>query len=232
VAAPKLIVALDYSSKAQALSLVSQLEPRWCALKVGLEMFTSFGPSFVRELAEKRFPIFLDLKFHDIPNTVAKACHAAAELGVWMLNVHASGGSRMLSAARKAVDEYGNQAPLLIAVTILTSLDEQQYQNLGYIQAMKDKVNQLAQLAMNEGLDGVVCSPHEVGEIKNTCKQGFLTVTPGIRLHSFNEDDQARTMTAAQAWQQGSDFLVVGRPITQASDPRDTVLQILNSLES
>jgi orotidine-5'-phosphate decarboxylase len=225
-----LIIALDYDNRVDALTLVEQLDPKTCALKIGSEMFTRFGPDFVKNLVSQGFPIFLDLKFHDIPNTVAKACKAAADLGVWMLNVHASGGLEMMRAAKKALEPFGEDAPLLIAVTILTSMSEQELSKLGITIPMIAQVCNLAVLAEKAGLDGVVCSAHEVGLIKANCQAQFITVTPGIRLAQNATDDQTRIMTPQQAVAAGSDYLVMGRPITGAANPKEMVLNVLEMI--
>ena len=226
----KLIVALDFADYTAAMSLVDQLDPNQCALKVGSEMFTLFGPDFVKTLVAKQFKIFLDLKFHDIPNTVAHACKAAADLGVWMLNVHASGGLPMMLAARDALLSHGNSRPLLIAVTVLTSMNTAELQATGIHEPLEQRVCALARLANDAQLDGVVSSAHEVPAIKTACGQDFITVTPGIRLASDNPDDQARIITPQRAIEAGSDYLVVGRPITQASRPAQVVSHLLTMI--
>lgn len=226
----QLIIALDYDKQSDALNLVDQLDPSLCALKVGSELFTLFGTQFVKELVSRNFPVFLDLKFHDIPNTVARACKAGADLGVWMMNVHASGGMKMMQAAREAIEPFGTDKPLLIAVTILTSFNEAELATVGINNSLKTQVKQLAVLAKESGLDGVVSSAFEVVDIKQSCGADFLTVTPGIRLDSNSKDDQSRVMTPAQAIKAGSDYLVIGRPITQAKNPAQTVDLILSSL--
>lgn len=223
----KLIVAFDFANQKEALSLASQLDPEHCALKIGSEMFTLFGAPLVRELINMGFKIFLDLKFHDIPNTVAQACRACAELGVWMINVHASGGLTMMQAARKALEPFDAQRPLLIAVTVLTSMGDDDLPAMGLNSSVDAQVSRLAQLAYSAGLDGVVCSPHEVPKIKELCGQYFLTVTPGIRLLGDSKNDQRRVMTAEEALALGSDFLVVGRSITAAQSPALIVQEIL-----
>jgi orotidine-5'-phosphate decarboxylase len=223
----KLIVALDFDDEAKALDLVSQLDPMQCALKVGSEMYTLFGANFVRALVAKQFKVFLDLKFHDIPNTVARACKAGAELGVWMMNVHASGGLAMMQAAREAVHAYGDNRPLLIAVTILTSMNAQVLPTIGIETLLEQQVCLLAKLAQDAGLDGVVSSAQEVPLIKAACGQSFLTVTPGIRLAGENKHDQSRIITPADALKAGSDYLVIGRPITQAANPTHVVNELL-----
>ncbi|KTC95318.1 orotidine-5'-phosphate decarboxylase [Legionella feeleii] len=226
----KLIVALDFSNRQDAFALVEQLEPSQCALKVGSEMFTLFGPDFVRDLVKKGFKIFLDLKFHDIPNTVARACQACAELGVWMINVHASGGLAMMQTAVKALEPYGDNRPLLIAVTILTSMATENLPEVGIEPSVDTQVKRLAKLALQAGLDGVVCSAFEVPMIKNTCGQSFLTITPGIRLPGDKLNDQSRVMTPVQAVENGSDFLVLGRSITTAPKPANVVHELLATI--
>lgn len=229
---PKILVALDFDDKAKALALVEQLSPELCGLKVGKEMFTLFGPEFVRELIERNFNVFLDLKFHDIPNTVAKACKAAAELGVWMVNVHASGGTQMMIKAREALEPYGEQRPLLIAVTMLTSMDEQTYQELGYQRSLANQVEHLAAMAKNAGLDGIVCSAWEASQVKEALGKDFKLVTPGIRPDGADAGDQSRIMTPLKALEAGSDYLVIGRPITQAKNPLEALYAISQSIVS
>ncbi|HAU1300888.1 TPA: orotidine-5'-phosphate decarboxylase [Legionella pneumophila] len=227
---PKLIVALDFDNQDNALQLVDKLDQNHCALKVGSELFTLLGPQFVKELVRREFKVFLDLKFHDIPNTVAKACHSAAELGVWMINVHAIGGLRMLQAARESLKTYGKDRPLLIAVTVLTSFEEGELASVGISNTLPEQATHLAMLAREAGLDGVVSSAHEVKIIKQKCGENFITVTPGIRLPNNLKDDQSRVMTPQQAIREGSDFLVIGRPITQASNPHEVVSALLRDL--
>lgn len=227
----RLIVALDFDNQLVAMELIDQLDPTLCALKVGSEMFTRFGPNFVWQLVDKQFRVFLDLKFHDIPNTVAQACKAAADLGVWMLNVHASGGIAMMQAARQALASYGDSRPLLIAVTVLTSMNQTDLTQIGVTGDLHDRVKQLARLARDADLDGVVSSALEVGLIKSMCGSDFLTVTPGIRLATDKVDDQVRICTPEQALKAGSDFLVVGRPITRALDPAKAVQDFLTLMK-
>lgn len=226
----KLIVALDFASELNALHVIETLDPNHCALKVGHEMFTLFGPQFVRKLIDQQFKVFLDLKFHDIPNTVANACKAAADLGVWMVNVHAAGGYQMMLAAKNALQAYGPQKPLLIAVTVLTSLTADELKPIGIHGSLLHQVKNLAQLAKSAELDGVVSSAHEVKYIKESCGADFITVTPGIRWSLTANDDQSRVMTPHQAVKEGSDFLVIGRPITQAVNPAMVVSDILQSI--
>ncbi|MCW8471964.1 orotidine-5'-phosphate decarboxylase [Fluoribacter gormanii] len=228
---PKLIVALDFDNEHDALNLVEKLDPKSCALKVGSELFTLLGTDFVSQLVKRQFKVFLDLKFHDIPNTVAKACKAGAELGVWMMNVHASGGMTMMQSARNAIDSYGASRPILIAVTVLTSFNQIELTSVGINTPVIDHVKKLAILTKESGLDGVVCSAQEVQAIKNTCGQQFITVTPGIRMPNNAKDDQSRVMTPKQAIEEGSDYLVVGRPITQAVNPEQVVAEILKNIQ-
>ncbi len=226
----KVLIALDYDDKATALNFVKQLSPDACRLKVGKEMFTYFGPEFVKELVDLGFDVFLDLKFHDIPNTVAKAVKAAADLGVWMVNVHASGGVEMMQKAKAILAPYGDKAPLLIAVTVLTSMDEQQLRQLGIDKTPQEQVLYLANLTKQAGLDGVVCSAQEAQVLKSTLGSDFKLVTPGIRPVGSDAGDQKRIMTPKQAVESGSDYLVIGRPITQAADPVAVLNEINASL--
>lgn len=223
----KVIVALDYNQESDALKFVDSVDPSLCRLKVGKEMFTYFGPAFVKKLIERRFEVFLDLKFHDIPNTVASAVRAAAELGVWMVNVHASGGAKMMTAAREILEPYGSDAPLLTAVTVLTSMDQEQLAAVGIERQVRDQVCLLAQLAGKCGLDGVVCSAQEAPMLRQIMGKDFLLVTPGIRPLNAAVGDQSRVVTPKQAVLNGSSYLVIGRPITRAEDPNEVVRQIL-----
>lgn len=222
-----LIVALDFDNQREALALIDTLDPASCALKVGNEMFTRFGVDWVRLLIAKEFRVFLDLKFHDIPNTVAQACKAAADLGVWMTNVHASGGEAMMNAAREAIEPFGAQRPVLIAVTVLTSFSQACLDVLGVNKSIEQQVVDLALLARRSGLDGVVCSPHEVSILKKQCGNSFLTVTPGIRLDGDDKGDQHRIATPNQAIALGADYLVIGRSITRAKDPTEVIRRVL-----
>jgi orotidine-5'-phosphate decarboxylase len=224
---PKVVVALDFDKKQDALSFVDKIQPTDARLKVGKEMFTYFGPEFVKQLTGKGFDVFLDLKFHDIPNTVAKAVTAAADLGVWMVNVHASGGSQMMTKAKQALDNYGNDAPLLIAVTVLTSMGQEDLHGLGINKTPAEQVNFLANLTKQSGLDGVVCSAWEAEQLKSDLGKEFKLITPGIRPAGSAQDDQQRIMTPRQAIDVGVDYLVIGRPITKAVDPQ-LVLQQIN----
>lgn len=226
----KIIVALDYDKKADALAFVDKIDPSSCRLKVGKEMFTLFGPEFVRELHKRGFSVFLDLKFHDIPNTCSKAVRAAAELGVWMVNVHASGGERMMSASREILEPYGKDRPLLIGVTVLTSMEQSDLAGIGLDIAPQEQVVRLASLTKNAGLDGVVCSAQESSMLKSELGKDFKLVTPGIRPAGAAIGDQKRIMTPVEAIEAGSDYLVIGRPITQAVDPADVLADINQSL--
>ena len=233
---PRIIVALDFPDPAAALGLASRLDPATCSLKVGKELFTAAGPEPVRELVRRGFRVFLDLKFHDIPNTVAQACAAATRLGVWMLNVHASGGSAMMAAARdataRAAAERGGPRPLLIAVTVLTSLDAAGLAEVGIDAAPEEHVLRLARLAHSQGLDGVVCSARETAPLRRALGPAFKLVTPGIRPAGAAAQDQARVATPAEAIAAGADFLVVGRPITAAPDPPAAIDAIAASIVS
>jgi len=223
------IVALDFPDQSSALSLVDRLEPSLCRLKVGKELFTRLGPVFVEQLVGKGFDVFLDLKFHDIPNTVAAACDAAADLGVWMMNVHASGGRRMMETARERLESRSHR-PRLIAVTILTSLGEEDIREVGFSGSPAENVLRLAALARSSGMDGVVCSPLEAAAIRGQAGDDFLLVTPGVRPASASLDDQKRVMTPADAMAAGSSYLVIGRPVTAAEDPLQALLDINASL--
>jgi len=229
-----IIVALDFPDAAGALAVARRLAPADCALKVGKELFTAEGPALVRELVAKGFRVFLDLKFHDIPNTVAQACAAATRLGVWMLNVHASGGAAMLAAAREAVERAAAQdareRPRLIAVTVLTSLAADDLPAIGVAGTPGEQVLRLARLAQSNGLDGVVSSSHEAAALRAACGPGFLLVTPGIRPAGSDANDQARIATPAEAIAAGADCLVIGRPIARAPDPQAALEAILNTL--
>lgn len=222
---PSIIVALDFPDAAPALELVDRLAPSRCRLKVGKEMFTRFGPGFVAGLAGRGFEVFLDLKFHDIPNTVAAACEAAADLGVWMINLHACGGRPMMEAARERLARRFD-APLLVAVTVLTSLDARDLDDIGCPGDPRDRVLRLASLARGAGLDGVVCSPREASSVRERLGRGFLLVTPGVRPAGAATKDQKRVMTPGDAIDAGADYLVVGRPITAAPDPLKALADI------
>lgn len=224
-----IVVALDYPQAAPALAMADLLDPSACRVKVGKELYTAEGPAIVENLMKKGFEVFLDLKFHDIPNTCAKAVGAAARLGVWMVNVHASGGRRMMEAARNELDKQSYQ-PLLIGVTVLTSMDASDLADLGLDVTPEQQVARLARLAKTSGLDGVVCSANEVGIIREHCGPDFLTVTPGIRPSWSDNQDQKRVMTPEEAVTAGVSYMVIGRPITQAANPADACARILASL--
>lgn len=215
---PKIIVALDFQNAKTAINFARQLNPQMCRLKVGKELFTAAGPQLVEALQQENFEVFLDLKFHDIPNTTAKACQAAANLGVWMVNVHASGGLEMMQAAREAVDK-NTYKPILIAVTVLTSMSEQALQKIGVQAPLQQHVLNLATLTKEAGLDGVVCSAQEAALLKENLGQDFCLVTPGIRPKNAAKDDQTRIVTPQDALKLGAHYLVIGRPITQAENP-------------
>ena len=216
---PQIIVALDFPSDQPALALVDQLDPAKCRLKVGKELFTRSGPALVRDLQSRGFDVFLDLKFHDIPNTTSAAVAAAADLGVWMVNVHASGGEKMMTACRDRLESFGKDRPLLIAVTVLTSMGPEDLAGIGITDSPEAQVSRLATLTRNCGLDGVVCSAQEAPALKAEQGKDFKLVTPGIRPLSADKGDQQRIMTPTDALKAGSDYLVIGRPITQAADP-------------
>lgn len=214
----RIVVALDFSTADEARTLLKHLDPLHCRVKIGKELFTSAGPEFVKEVIGMGFDVFLDLKFHDIPNTVAKAVSAAAALGVWMVNVHASGGCEMMRAARVAV-ENSSHKPLLIAVTVLTSLSQADLAELGIAITPAQQVLRLATLAKQSGMDGVVCSAAETAMLRAHLGDAFCLVTPGIRTEGDNANDQKRIVTPVDAIHAGSHYLVIGRPITQAADP-------------
>ena len=224
----KIIVALDYEKEAEALALVDQIDPSLCRLKVGKEMFTTLGINFVKQLHQRNFDVFLDLKYHDIPNTVARAVRSAADLGVWMVDLHASGGLRMMEEAKRILEPYGKDAPLLIAVTVLTSMEDLDLLQIGINASPREQVLRLAHLTQRAGLDGVVCSPQEVEILRNACGEDFKLVTPGIRPIGADFGDQRRVMTPTAAIRAGSDYLVIGRPITKADNPAE-VLRFINA---
>ncbi|AYA40158.1 orotidine-5'-phosphate decarboxylase [Xenorhabdus nematophila] len=224
------IVALDYDNQHSALEFVDKIDPQSCRLKVGKEMFTLYGPQFVQALHQRGFEVFLDLKFHDIPNTTARAVAAAAEMGVWMVNVHASGGARMMAAAKEALLPYGKDAPLLIAVTVLTSMEQSDLSGIGVDVTPAQQTERLALLTKQCGLDGVVCSAHEAQQLKTVCGKAFQFVTPGIRPEGVEAGDQRRIMTPPQAVQAGVDYMVIGRPITRAENPALALQQINQSI--
>ncbi|MFQ3249754.1 MAG: orotidine-5'-phosphate decarboxylase [Glaciecola sp.] len=227
---PKVIIALDFDSQAAANELIGKLNPGTCRLKIGKEMFTYFGPDWVRSIVAQGFDVFLDLKFHDIPNTVAKAVKAAASLGVWMVNVHASGGPEMMKAAMSALNELGEERPLLTAVTVLTSMDQSQLDRVIGNRPIVEQVERLALLTQECGLDGVVCSPQEAIALRRIVNENFLLVTPGIRPAGSDLGDQVRIATPASALESGVNYLVIGRPITQSTDPLASLNVINDSI--
>ena len=226
----RVIVPLDVPDAESALALASRLDAKLCRVKVGKELFVAAGPEIVGRLQERGFEVFLDLKFHDIPNTVEGACRAAARLGVWMMNVHASGGAVMMRAAREAIEGVA-RPPLLIAVTVLTSLRDADMEAVGFAGGVVESVDRLARLTRECGLDGVVCSAQEATRIRDAVGSDFVLVTPGIRLPNAAADDQARVVTPAEAVRLGAHYLVIGRPITQSPDPAATLESIRQSLQ-
>jgi orotidine-5'-phosphate decarboxylase len=229
---PRVIVALDFPDGGQAMQFVAGLQPGSCRLKIGKELFTREGPALVRQFVDRGFDVFLDLKFHDIPNTVARACEAAAALGVWMVNVHASGGRKMMEAARTALDDSPGRRPLLIAVTVLTSMGPEDLQELGLDIEPAEQVSRLAALTKVSGLDGVVCSPREAGTLRAQMGPNFKLVTPGVRPKGAPTDDQARVLSPGEAIRTGADYLVIGRPVTRAADPAAVLAAINAEIEA
>ena len=223
------IVALDYKDSDSAMALVNQLNPNYCRVKIGKELFVRTGPQLLEQIRKLGFDIFLDLKFYDIPNTVAAACSAAADLDVWMVNVHASGGPKMMSAAKEALVSHQNP-PILIAVTVLTSFSEDEFSKLGYQRNSREQVLHLAQLTQQSGLAGVVCSPLEAEMLKQKLGRDFKLVTPGVRPLGTDKGDQQRVMTPSEALKAGSDYLVIGRPITAAENPLKALESIIDNL--
>ncbi len=228
---PHIIVALDCPSEQAVFELVDKLDPQHCRLKIGKALFTQYGPTLVKKLMDSGFDVFLDLKFHDIPNTVAMACKAAASMGVWMLNVHAMGGKNMLLAAREAID-HSSHKPLLIAVTVLTSLHSDDLSATGMGGNVDEHVMRLARFARECGLDGIVCSARESKAIKAELGRDFYLVAPGIRPSGTGRDDQQRIATPFEAIKSGSDQLVIGRPITQAADPMQALIAISHEVKA
>jgi len=226
-----LIVALDFDTATEALDLVDLLDPDTCRVKVGKQLFTREGPAILKALGARGFDVFLDLKFHDIPNTVANACVAAAEQGAWMVNVHASGGSRMMVAARDALAKLSNP-PKLIAVTVLTSMAPEDLLETGTPASPMERVLLLAELAQQAGMDGVVCSAQEAQQLRARLGPDFNLVTPGIRLPEDNVGDQRRVLSPSDALAAGANYLVIGRPITAASDPAGALERIRSSIEA
>lgn len=225
----RIIVALDFPEAGAALDLAARLDPAACRVKVGKELFVSSGPDVVGRLRDRGFDVFVDLKFHDIPSTVAGACRAAARMGAWMVNVHASGGAAMMRAAREAVDASAKR-PLLIGVTVLTSLSDPELEEAGFAGGVQETAGRLARLAAASGLDGVVCSAAEAAGIRAALGEGFVTVTPGIRPAGGAKDDQSRVATPEEAVRRGAHFLVVGRPVTRSADPAATVREMARAI--
>lgn len=220
----KIIVALDFGSLSETEDFLKKVKGQNCRVKVGKELFTNEGPNVIKLIQQYGFEIFLDLKFHDIPNTVSRAIKASCNLGIWMVNVHASGGKQMLLAAREAVDSSSNK-PILIAVTILTSYDNYSFQELGFKNNLLDQIAYLATLSENSGMDGIVCSANDIPSIKPLVKEKFQFITPGVRLTNSN-NDQKRVTTPEDAIKQGSNYLVIGRPITSSKDPAALIEKI------
>jgi orotidine-5'-phosphate decarboxylase len=226
----KVIVALDFDDVELANDLIAKLEPTNCRLKIGKEMFTYYGPQWVKQVVDLGFDVFLDLKFHDIPSTVAKACKAAASLGVWMVNVHASGGEEMMKAAKEAVDSVSGRSPLLTAVTVLTSMDQAQLDKVVGNVDIQEQVKKLALLAQSCGLDGVVCSAQEAKTLRSLVDPHFALVTPGIRPEGADKGDQKRVATPKSAMADGVSYMVIGRPITQSDSPLESLNAINHSI--
>ncbi len=225
-----IVVALDFPTMAQSIEMAKRLDPNQCRVKVGKELFTTAGPVILDELHKLGFDIFLDLKFHDIPNTVANAVSVAAKAGVWMVNVHASGGRRMMEASANALQQLPDQNTLLIAVTVLTSMDQSDLMEIGIDGTPEQHVKRLATLAKSSGMDGVVCSAQESSMLSTDLGKDFVLVTPGIRPTGSDQGDQKRIMTPAEAMAAGSHYLVMGRPITQAADPIAVLTQANSDL--
>ena len=228
----RIIVALDFNEAKIALNLVDSLDPELCRLKVGKELYTACGPDLLKQIQDRGFEVFLDLKFHDIPNTVAKAVNVAGNMGVWMLNVHASGGQAMMEAAREALLEFGSHRPKLIAVTVLTSLAQVDLHQIGIECSPEEQVSKLAFLTRDAGLDGVVCSAAETRLLRAQLPKEFCLVTPGIRRATDATGDQKRVLGPADAVRSGSNYLVVGRPITQADSPSEALLEFNSAIAS
>ena len=225
----KIIVALDFPTQRKALNCIQQLDPELCRVKIGKQLFTHYGPVLLEKIHQQGFEIFLDLKFHDIPNTVAAACRVVAELGVWMINVHSLGGRAMMEAAREALDLVSGKKPWLIGVTVLTSMSQADLLEVGITLSVEQQVLKLAQLTQQSSLDGVVCSAQEAKILRQQLPKEFCLVTPGIRPESSDSRDQKRVMTPQQAIMSGVDYMVIGRPITQAEDPLEALLAIHKS---
>jgi orotidine-5'-phosphate decarboxylase len=224
-----IVVALDFPTQEQALAMADQLDPKLCRVKVGKELYTATGPVILEQLHKRGYDVFLDLKFHDIPNTCAKAVGVAADLGVWMVNVHASGGQKMMEASRNELEKK-TYKPLLIGVTVLTSMERSDLAGIGLDVEPMEQVKRLAKLTQTSGLDGVVCSAREVALIRENCGKDFLTVTPGIRPEGGDVGDQKRVMTPRQAVEAGVDYMVIGRPVTKAENSAQACSDILNTL--
>ena len=224
-----IIIALDMEIK-NALELAKKIDPKVCKVKVGSELFTKGGPKVIEKLKDLGFDVFLDLKFHDIPNTVSRSVEAAIKLGVWMLNVHSLGGKEMLKAAYKTV-ENSSTKPLLIGVTVLTSLEDKDIKQIGLQKSTREQVLLLAQLCQNERLDGVVCSHKELSFLRESLDKDFVLVTPGIRSIKSKKDDKLRTSTALEAVNNGADYIVIGREITNNKNPNEKIHQILKEFQ-
>ena len=227
-----IIIALDFATGDKALQFLDLLDPNLCRVKIGKELFTASGPQLVRKIIDRGFDVFLDLKFHDIPNTVARASKVAADLGIWMFNIHASGGRTMMEAARESIDSLGNQRPLLIGVTVLTSFLKKDLEQTGIHSYPEDQVSKLAFLARDSGLDGVVCSAAETKLLRSQIDDKFCLVTPGIRRPEDAIGDQKRVVGPAEAIQNGSNYLVVGRPITSADSPNGALIEFNDAVSS
>ncbi|MDC0221711.1 orotidine-5'-phosphate decarboxylase [Gammaproteobacteria bacterium] len=227
-----IIIALDFATGDQTLQFLDLLDPNLCRVKIGKELFTASGPQLVRKIIDRGFDVFLDLKFHDIPNTVARASKVAADLGIWMFNIHASGGRTMMEAARESIDSLGNQRPLLIGVTVLTSFLKKDLEQTGIHSYPEDQVSKLAFLARDSGLDGVVCSAAETKLLRSQIDDKFCLVTPGIRRPEDAIGDQKRVVGPAEAIQNGSNYLVVGRPITSADSPNGALIEFNAAVSS
>ena len=226
---PKLFIAIDQNDINKAKELIQKLAPEMCGIKVGKELFTACGPEIIQWIQEKGFKVFLDLKYHDIPNTVEKACFVASKMGVSILNVHALGGIDMMLAAKEGVDKSNNN-PYLIAVTLLTSMDSNGLKDIGFTSTVNKKILNLAKIASQAKMDGIVCSAKDIINIKSELPESFLYVTPGIRLSSSTKDDQKRISTPLEAVKMGSNILVIGRPITQAKNPEAVLNEIMNEI--